>query len=381
MEGIQHFIEIQHLLQKLELLPSHRTREFETILTEMAKESRTEEVQQLREWLHRYIENEGFNRDQLFAGFVLLNIYYRRRKDRSKLKELVDIAGPQFQHYPLYSHLLSLLYKELEDHEKSIYLSREAMEKLSDHPGVVHNYAESIIKAKEENYPITDQELNEAYEALKPLLIYSNYPKFYCTQGRFLAALGKFSEAKAAIMEAIDKEDSESSDYAIRINDYQSILIRVQTLEFNSMVHEKLSISEQNTLQLKGQIETSFQEQKRAIDDSQRDHREDIDRSIIIHKQEMDKSLQEMKSENLQMLGFFVAIISFTIGSINLLKEKSFLESALLILILAGSLMLVYVGFGVLFNLNQQKFKRVIYFSLISIILIASSFIGYFYLK
>ncbi|WP_258756453.1 hypothetical protein [Cytobacillus firmus] len=222
-------------------------------------------------------------------------------------------------------------------------------QKLPNQVGVLHNYAEAIIQAKENGLMISQEELQEANHIINRVIHLSpRYAKFYCTRGRILAAFGKFHEAKTAIRRAIDMEESTKKDYAIRINDYLYHLSRIQTNEFSQVFSEKIALTEK-----------SFDEAKAEIDDS----------------------ISKLKTENLQMLGFFTAIISFTIGSLNILGNKNFLESALLILILSGSLVLAFVGFGLLFQSKIQHPWRTVAISLLSLFTIAGSLAAYYFVS
>lgn len=332
-------------------LPPHTTREYELKLTKVAE---TLSETEYNEWT-LYLEN-SMNSEQnpsiLFSIFVVLSTYARRMKNISHFKEIVDRFGERFIEYPLYPHILSLLYKEIgtaEAIEQAVTFAKEASQKLPNQVGVLHNYAEAIIHARENGMMITEEELQDAGQIINRVIhLTPRYAKFYCTRGRILAAMGRFSEAKEAIRRAIDMEESEKKDYAIRINDYLFHLNKVQTNEFSQVFSDKIAITE---------------------------------KSFDVAKLEIDQSISKLKSENLQMLGFFTAIISFTIGSLNILGNRDFLESALLILILSGSLVLAFVGFGLLFQTKIQHPWRTVSISLTSALVIIGSLIAYYFIK
>jgi tetratricopeptide (TPR) repeat protein len=350
---------IDNLLIDLQALPNFKNREFELKLTGIAGRLKAHEVQLLREWFDEQIKKDNYNETLLFAVFILLTICYRRSKDRSRLQSVIEQVGLIFSENPFYWHVLSMLKKELDKFEESLLLAKKAMEELPKHAGVIHNYVESIVIAKEHGYSLSDVELLEAYEKLVQLISYSDYPKYFCTQGRFLAVMGKYAEAKVSISIAVDKEDSTREDYAIRINEYQSHLMRIQTMEFKSIIEQELSKTKEDI----------------------REKKQELDSSLRIQREELDKQVQGIKSENLQTLGFFVAIISFTIGSINLLKERTFLESSFLILILTSSLTLAYVGFSLVFQFNMKKGKQTAIISVLAVLIIIGSILGNHYLK
>ncbi|AND42274.1 hypothetical protein A361_25025 [Cytobacillus oceanisediminis 2691] len=73
-------------------------------------------------------------------------------KNISHFKEIVDRFGERIIQYPLYPHILSLLYKEIGTAgaiEQAVAFAKDALQKLPNQVGVLHNYAEAIIHARE----------------------------------------------------------------------------------------------------------------------------------------------------------------------------------------------------------------------------------------
>ncbi|MGD6942456.1 tetratricopeptide repeat protein [Cytobacillus gottheilii] len=340
------------LLQEMEVLPDHKTRDFELKLTKMAEGLEDSEYHELHTFLSQNIYTTAESKDILFSIFVLLATYARRMKNISQFKDLVEVYGEHFVDYPLYPHILSLLYKEIgtnEAIEQEMAFAREATQKLPNQVGVLHHYAEAVVNSREQGLAVSTQDLEEAYQTINRVVHLSpRYAKFHSTKGRVLAALGKYAEAKDAIRKAIDMEESTKKDYAIRINDYLYHLNRIQTNEFTDMFSEKITVTE---------------------------------KSLEESKVEVEESISKLKSENLQMLGFFTAIISFTIGSMNLLENRTFLESAFLILILSSSLVLAFVGFGFLFPVKKTNRRSTIWVSLAAVVTIIGSFLAYYFIK
>jgi tetratricopeptide (TPR) repeat protein len=360
METVQIVgFDVDRFLHGINTLPDHRTREYEVGLTELAKKLSAHDFQELRDWLSAQYVVVRTENDTQFGVFIVLCTYSRRKKNTYVFKDIVEESDGRFVGYPLYPHILSLLYKEMSEVERSIQSAKEASINLPNQIGVLHNYAEAIVQAKENSLYITDEQMNEALELINKVTGRRDpsNAKFHCTRGRILAQYGQFAEAKRSILKAIDLEDSSNSDYSIRINDYQYHLVRVQTIEFNRSFEGKLSEFNRS---LEGKLSTTEQ-------------------SLAEQKKDIDKSLHSIKAENLQMLGFFVAIISFTMGSLNILQGKKFLESGLLILILMGSTVLAYIGFGLLINIQVRK-KAMIIVSILALLVVIGAFSSYYLL-
>lgn len=85
--------------------------------------------------------------------------------------------------------------------------------------------------------------------------------------------------------------------------------------------------------------------------------------------------IEEMKRQNLQMLGFFTAIISFTVGSIQIVKSQPFISAVLLLLVLAGILLVIYAGFSYVMFSNstyENARKNFVVFGVGAIIIVLS---------
>lgn len=75
-------------------------------------------------------------------------------------------------------------------------------------------------------------------------------------------------------------------------------------------------------------------------------------------EKKLDEGLEEINSSkisNLEFLGFFAALISFTIGSIGLTQSFEPLEAAKLIVVLAGALLFAFGGFTIIVCRNTKE--------------------------
>lgn len=64
--------------------------------------------------------------------------------------------------------------------------------------------------------------------------------------------------------------------------------------------------------------------------------------------------ISELKARNLEVIGLFVAIISFTIGSFEIVKQAEFIDQVFSIIILMCMTLVVYGGLGII--LHGKKF-------------------------
>ena len=94
------------------------------------------------------------------------------------------------------------------------------------------------------------------------------------------------------------------------------------------------------------------------------------------------KEMDSMRNANLQMLTFFTAIISFIIGSVNIIgNQESFFDASLLMLIFAGTLLLINLGTAIVFTDIKLKNFRFIITLILGIVLIAGGACIYIFMK
>jgi uncharacterized membrane protein YphA (DoxX/SURF4 family) len=344
---------VEEFIQFASQLPDMNKIYYELDLTNYAaKNMRASDYDEILAYLNSCIANRKQNQplgNILFSSFFLLCIYSRRMKNYSVYSTLLKDYGKYFDEHPLFPHIQSQYHKNFHspDHMKwTIEYARESVENTPLHIGVLHNYVEAIVTAKENHLEISDSLWQDAQLKMNQVAKHNLYAKFHCTRGRLLALLGKYAEAKLAIHEAIDQEVSTSKDYAIRVNEFQAHLMRIQTMETATSILTQL---------------------------------ENTQKEFEASKNEMHTSMDKLQKDNLQFLGFFVAIISLTIGSLNIIGDKTFIETALLILILTGSIILGYVTLGFLFNTSKSsKYPQMIALFIGILFIVGSILVHYF---
>jgi tetratricopeptide (TPR) repeat protein len=335
---------IDNLRSDLIAMGSTDERAFEESIAKMI----TQNSPSIIEGLYHILENES-NVDIRFRAFFGITLHHRRQNNHTEFKNIVDQNIEEFRNIKLHDHVLALLYKSFNDRDgilKSLDYSKKAIEKLNRHVGVLHNFCETIVIALEENLEVDPIDLENAASLIETVITLSpNYAKFYCTKGRILAQNKKFDEAKKNIMYAIDIENSKSNDYSIRISEYRNFLVQIKT--------NKLYES----------VKTDIEEAKTTILTAH-----DSVQHIVASTKE---NMESMKAQNLQMLAFFTAIISFTIGSINILNnQRSFMQSAMLILILAGAMVITNTLFSILLTTIKQNIWKYILVVIVGFLLI-----------
>jgi tetratricopeptide (TPR) repeat protein len=267
-----------------------------------------------------------------FISYLIILTYHRRRKDVKLCLRLAYQFHNEFKSEFLYLHTYSIVLKmsELKNEiGKSISLAEKTVEMQPNNCGALHNLAgslymysqcEGVLESKKDE--LLEKAQQRIYDALT---IEPNYPKFHATQAKILAAIGDFSAAKNSLLVAIDSEDSTSKDYNIRLTDYLNIRMRIDLLQT----------------------------------------KDDLKKNI---KSEIDKAAAEARRSNLEILSFFVAIISFTIGGISIAQNYQVSQAIQLILVLSSCLLIVISGATLIFN-GTGKVNRFFFSLLFALIL------------
>lgn len=324
-------------------LPEQTHRNFEVALTSLVER---EDNNELRKNLSEILESDAEEKLR-YAAFYGLSILYRRKKDISLLEKLVLHHESEFRDNATWPHLIVLYLKEKgigRDVIRVIQKSYEAYLNIRHNAGIVHNFAETVISAIEDSDSKTQDTIKEnwiekAVEAIHDAIeLDPNYAKYYCTKGRILAFTGDYIAARENIKRAIDIEDSSKSDYVVRLGNYQYYLLLVQSN------------------QQKAELNNNLISNKKLIEQS---------------KTEIDQKFKEVNIKNLEFLGFFAAIVSFTIGSIQIVNKQTFDQASSLIIVLFGALIAVFGGFGfVLHGWNKKSVPSLIVFVLGALIVL-----------
>lgn len=299
------------------------------------------------------------NMELAFAAFYVLCTYYRRNKHFSKYSKMFEMEHIEsFKNYISYYHLKSMchieIFKTKRDYKRAFDDSRIAVEKANKindnykmelNSGFYHSFALNVVIGFEEQLLASSSDLEQlkrAEEYMHEVMVTDEYPKYHCTLGRIYMIKVLWEDVETARMlcreaiiefkAAIDSEDSKQ-DYALRINEYQ-------LREMKSRNHlEMLNLKERMEEQLKNEVE-------------------------------------EIKAKNIEVLSFFVAIMSFVIGSIQIANlGKGFIEKSALIILLFGSLLLVLGAFGK--NLACKKGQHYTFSMVTGVIMIVLSLVYY----
>ena len=193
---------------------------------------------------------------------------------------------------------------------------------------------------KNANLETAEKALNRALRSQ------STYAKYYYTYARLQSLQGLFEKAMANVEEAIDLEKETEKDYAIRIGNYQSL---------GQKVHGKWQMEEYNR-----QADRKSAEHRGLIEEKLAEYNTHLEEKTREYRMALEEQEKQTMVKNMEFLGLFSGIVSFTIGSLTIsgaIAEQSIAAAAGLIIILMGALLGVFAGFGIILHGTGVKKK------------------------
>ena len=187
-----------------------------------------------------------------YGAFYILCTLMRRNKDFTDYRSLLENHRNTFKEMCSINHLESMYLIEVArssyEFMKALEFSENAVKCNPLNTGYLHSYAINVVKGFEEAYlnlgdGNSENHLNKALQNIKQAIeSESTYAKFYATHGRLCTIQGKYRDAKDLINRAIDLENSESRDYALRISDYRAYFLDVTFKEQMSTFNESFTL-------------------------------------------------------------------------------------------------------------------------------------------
>ncbi len=279
------------------------------------------------------LESKEYSEGARFIAFYGLCIKYRRLKNYSKFKDILNRFHDLFKNEPIY-WVQKAVYKKTfetnpEDLDDALKLWRNIDSQIKELPAFVQAYADTVVLCFEnqtlniEN--IKDKELLvNTIDHIETAISKRTYSKYYATLGKLLLLNGEYNKAIKNVKIAIDKENSNSVDYSLRINEYELIIAQINIKKSYDVEINKLKKYANDIEQVKVEIEKS-------------------------------------KYDTLSFLGFFTALISFTMGSYQLMGDLNFTQRVQLILVLGGTIILAFSGLKIILKTSRESLKDLIF--------------------
>lgn len=366
-------LSLEQIKREFLALPGEECREYEMAVAGFArnwadflikKENETDAEPPIRQLLPDLNQQPLYGSEEekiAFAAFAVAINYERLQKNPREEGELLETyrelfgkkrrsstSAGQYEH--VYFFHLDVLYRmDLAVGGNDAFLmdlladAKTNSVNLSKNYGSHHAFAETTALVFENASAQLREKLETAPErwledaktsAIKAIAQDEGYAKFYCTYGRLQALSGELEESIKSINKAIALEKNTRTDYSIRIGQYTSYYQQFRA-------QQKLRVQE-----------------------------EAMARQMREMRLAMEAGEKESLAKNMEFLGLFSGIVSFTIGSLTItgaIAQQSIQHAAGLIVVLLGALMCVFAAFGMILHgfhavrINQktQRFERV----------------------
>lgn len=281
------------------------------------------------------------NTKKSFLALCVLHTYLRRNKKYQDMKMLEDQYVHRFESNPAFQ----ILHLRLEINipsmppESQLEYAKQLSDQFYDNDGVTHDFCMLIANNYEQGKESLKQEIAAHYiEDAKNIIdkvAEKKYSKFLWTKARIYAIL---SELEA-------EEEKRNRYYEIALKSIQEAwMLEKPGEQYNTrmMTYRNYEVFIKSNYMLesaKREINTISMQQKNMLEETK-------------------KEFESLRSENLEIIGFFVAVISFTIGLLSLAQTGTFIEKVCTIIVLMSALLIVYGGLGIILHGKQNGLRN-----------------------
>src|SRR5699024_9019470 len=228
------------------------------------------------------------------------------------------------------------------------------------HVAALHHYAEVIVTICERrfNRELYDRGREHLLDIIRQSERQGKYiGECYATLSRYELLMDQFDPALKNIKKAIIFEQP-SFDYQIRISKYYLLETEIRTKQQIAIIQEENDRSME-----------SIEEKNKALE-----------RSMDENREILKKESQQHSRFNLQILGLFTAVISFIIGSFEIISnQQNFLDSTLLLIVLTGCIITVFSILNIPYTKKEGKNLRLLLAVVVmGLLMIISPLLTYF---
>jgi tetratricopeptide (TPR) repeat protein len=288
----------------LDALPAPDSPEFlESRVAEMAKFG--DSVAALEAIAFDVTEEE----DIRFKAFQIAAHLHRRKSNFSALNRLLELGERPFSHYRLF-RFYRTQYRDYDSKTRSFtdlvqdaFITEEYIRQFPEYIGFKAHFAGIAIRILQQK--AEDSYAKKAENYLRECIsLRPTYAHYHFLLGKLFGVSGNPSEALIEIRRAIDLEDSEAQLYYLRIQEYNSELIKVENISHQSLLMK--------------QADDRIQE-------------------IGAASQRLRRDIEESGKRSIEFAGIFTLVISFLFLSIQSALVRPVGEALLIISFMASA--------------------------------------------
>ncbi|WP_424000668.1 hypothetical protein ACOZ4I_14285 [Haloarcula salina] len=291
------------------------------------------------------------NEEAEICGLVALLVYYFRNNRTEDLKQEFEANYERFDD-KRDGYLLDLFrshigtnitadrsYGELSE---PIKYANNACRSGPEHPILKLNLAESIIRACELRFdyepnisglPQTRTEILEhaVEQATEAKQRNPEFSRVHTTLARGNALLHNFDSAWSNLNEAILNEDPSNSDAHLTEAKLEQLQQNINARYQTHSIEEEVESAKGNLRSIKQEFDSL--------------------------ESELDSTLDKYRKNNLSFIGFFAALITLVVASVEIINgtESTIRESGRLIIMLSGGMLVAFGGFGLILPKTSEN--------------------------
>lgn len=280
-----------------------------------------------------------------FGAWYTLFLSMRRFKTApDRMTHLIEEYQKEFGEIPLFRISLSIMLAKQQEYLRAVSMAESALEIDSTNLGFMATYVDIAISWVNSSSDVDkiDPNVWRKTKRLITILIDQNpkYAKYQYYYSQYLLFEKQLEEAERRILLAIDIENEESSDYFLRLSDYQAHYLKVRT-----------AILE---LELNEELKTLAEANKKLHNDQQ---------TFRIEMQTMKTELKETQRQSFQFITVFIAVISILLSSIKAFTFSDTEQLVQFMLVMSLSLLLFFSTLFGLVTANKTWLRVVLVFT------------------
>lgn len=223
---------MDNLITAMKELPDECSYEYELELKKIEKSLDNHEIT----ILSNIIFDQKLDEKVRYAAFYCMANIYRHKLESNHYGELLSESFDWKESHESLTHLKTLAYLIPPYQVCSEQILKDEYDLALKHRNTIgykHAFAELFAVVCEQGNATEELKTRwgkRAERFANDVIVKSKgeYAKYYCTLARILAINGKFDEADIKLQIAIQKEDSNRSDFAIIIGQYQYFRLSIQ---------------------------------------------------------------------------------------------------------------------------------------------------------
>ncbi|TLX51393.1 hypothetical protein CWC31_07210 [Pseudoalteromonas ruthenica] len=259
-----------------------------------------------------------------FSAWYSLFLSMRRMKTATqKITKLIEGYKEEFSQFELYKIAAAIVLAKQQEYSDALTLAESVLSQDTTNLGYIATYVDIAISWASSSYPgksIDDTVWYKTKRLLNFLIDQEpTYAKYQFLFSQFLLCEKNLEEAERRILLAIDFEEEKTSDYLIKLSDYQAHYLKVRAAVLEKGLVDEIKI---------------LTDTNRKLQSDQLEFRAEM--------KSVKEELKDNQRQSFQFITIFVAVISILLSSIKALSFTDTRQLVQFMIIMTLSLLLFF---------------------------------------